>query len=151
MILAILSDSHDHLDYLGRALERARSAGAQAIIHAGDFVSPFSLNPFQDWEGELYAVLGNNDGEREGLRRRFASLGAHYYEGPVQFKSAAQLQASPERPTLLISGHTHQPLLHREGALWLLNPGECCGWLSKRPTMALFDSASRQAQLLELA
>ncbi len=85
MKIAILSDSHDNLDKLRQAVCVCKKAEVEAIIHAGDFISPFSLTPLEESKIPVHAVLGNNDGERDGLRRRFAMMGAHFWEGPVTF------------------------------------------------------------------
>jgi len=41
-MIGILSDSHDNLDALEKAIRFFQDAGCALLIHAGDFVAPFS-------------------------------------------------------------------------------------------------------------
>ncbi len=192
MKIAILSDSHDNLDKLRQAMCVCQQSGAEAIIHAGDFISPFSLSPLEESKIPVHAVLGNNDGERDGLRRRFAMMGAHFWEGPVTFflgdtcvnlqhfaytatelsaymaasSSAAKhirqqnfrsnkgvsakdiLQAQPHG--LLVYGHTHELKIEKLSNCTIVNPGECCGWLTGRATMVIYDTDSRDCEVIDL-
>ncbi|MDS0260891.1 metallophosphoesterase [Haloarcula sp. S1CR25-12] len=62
MLVGIVSDTHDNGEQVDAAVETFEDAGAEAVVHCGDFVAPFSVTPFDgDWE--FYAVRGNNDGE----------------------------------------------------------------------------------------
>ena len=40
MIIAIMSDSHDNIWNLRKALEIIKKKNAQMIIHCGDFIAP---------------------------------------------------------------------------------------------------------------
>jgi putative phosphoesterase len=62
MRVGIVSDTHDNLDVVERAVELFESAGVDAVVHCGDIVAPFSAAPF-DGAWDFYAVRGNNDGE----------------------------------------------------------------------------------------
>ncbi len=192
MKIAILSDSHDNLDKLRQAMRVCQKAEVGAILHAGDFISPFSLAPLEESKIPVHAVLGNNDGERDGLRRRFAMMGAHFWEGAVTFflsdtyinlqhfsytatelssymsaaSSAAKqlrrqndhqgktlsakdiLQAQPHG--LLIYGHTHELKIEKLSNCTIVNPGECCGWLTGRATMVIYDTNSRDCEVIDL-
>lgn len=192
MKIAILSDSHDNLDKLRQAVCVCKKAEVEAIIHAGDFISPFSLTPLEESKIPVHAVLGNNDGERDGLRRRFAMMGAHFWEGPVTFfigntcvnlqhfsytanelstymatsSSAAKhirqqnshsgqtlsakdiLQTQPHG--LLIYGHTHKLKIEKLSNCTIVNPGECCGWLTGRATMVIYDTESKNCEVIDL-
>ena len=62
--IAVLSDCHDHLEHLGRALEVVREEGAERLFYLGDFCAPFSLAALAEgFAGPVDAVLGNNDGD----------------------------------------------------------------------------------------
>ena len=43
MKIAVLSDIHDRLDHLARALELVREEQAERLVFLGDFCAPFSL------------------------------------------------------------------------------------------------------------
>ena len=47
MKVGIMSDSHDHLINIRKAVEIFNEAGVGFILHAGDFVAPFVANELQ--------------------------------------------------------------------------------------------------------
>jgi hypothetical protein len=51
---------------------------------------------------------------------------------------------------VVIFGHTHKPEVGREGRTLVINPGEACGWLTGRKTVALLDPMTRSADILPL-
>ncbi len=69
MIIAVMSDSHDHLDNLRRVLDLIKGEKARHIIHCGDFVAPFVLKELQAAGIPMNAVFGNNDGDQHLLTR----------------------------------------------------------------------------------
>ncbi|MEW6281525.1 MAG: metallophosphoesterase [Candidatus Eremiobacterota bacterium] len=144
MKLGVLSDSHDHLDNLKRACARLKELQVDRLIHAGDFVAPFTLPVLGGVGCPVLAVFGNNDGERVGLARGFANLG-ELRERPHEFELGGRrllllhepvaLEALTAAYDLVIYGHTHK--LDVRGNL--LNPGEVCGWVTGRATCAVVE------------
>ena len=63
MLIAIMSDSHDNIWNVRKALDMAQSHKAKLIIHCGDLVAPFTLKELAQFEGPIHWVLGNNDGD----------------------------------------------------------------------------------------
>jgi putative phosphoesterase len=45
------------------------------VLHAGDFVSPFTNIEFRKLNAKMVAVFGNNDGDKPYLLKRFADIG----------------------------------------------------------------------------
>ena len=65
MKLGLISDTHDHVVHIRKAMARFHQLGVERIVHAGDYGSPaavFALEGIDAW-----GVLGNNDGEIKGL------------------------------------------------------------------------------------
>jgi hypothetical protein len=160
MRIGILSDSHDRLPMLERAVERFDAGGVELVLHAGDFVSPFTAIPLSTLDAEFVGVFGNNDGDRIYLTQRFEEvwpihLGYHTFEvdgvrGVLMHepKSIDALVASGYYD-LIVYGHTHRVDLRTDGPV-VVNPGEACGYLSGRATVVLFDTATRIPELIEL-
>ena len=69
MLAGIVSDTHDRLPMIDRALAVFRERGAEALIHPGDLVAPFAARRLRAWTGPLFVTYGNNDGERAGLKQ----------------------------------------------------------------------------------
>jgi putative phosphoesterase len=70
MRIGVLSDTHDHLGYLRRAVDALRDLQVELVLHAGDYVAPFVVNELQRLPCRVLGIFGNNDGERIGLTRR---------------------------------------------------------------------------------
>jgi putative phosphoesterase len=158
MLLGVLSDSHDHLTRLEWALDRCVREGIGGLIHPGDIIAPFAARLLkQMWTGPLVVVYGNNDGERRGL----ASVLPGISDGPVlcdwEGRRISVDHYPPDeehRPIadteLVIFGHTHQVALEKQAGRIFLNPGEVCGWVTGRPTMALVDTENMRIEIIEI-
>ena len=57
MKIGVMSDSHDNLPAIRRALARFEAEGAEAVIHAGDFVAPFSIKELLKFKGRALRLL----------------------------------------------------------------------------------------------
>lgn len=63
MKIAIMSDSHDHLQNMTAALKLCQEAKVAHILHCGDFVAPFMLQELNRAGIPVDGVFGNNDGD----------------------------------------------------------------------------------------
>ena len=64
MKIAVISDTHDHLENSDKAIDIINGAGADALIHCGDLCSPFVLDHLAAFTGPVHMVFGNNEGDR---------------------------------------------------------------------------------------
>ncbi|MBM4079867.1 MAG: YfcE family phosphodiesterase, partial [Planctomycetes bacterium] len=69
MKLGILSDSHDNLPFIAKALALFEREGVDCLVHAGDYVAPFAMRALLKFKGRVLGVFGNNDGEKVGLKK----------------------------------------------------------------------------------
>ncbi|MFH1192431.1 MAG: metallophosphoesterase family protein [bacterium] len=70
MRIAIISDSHDNLPNIYKALEWMNKNGVQEIIHCGDVCSPAALREIaKNFKGTIHLAYGNVDGDHEGMER----------------------------------------------------------------------------------
>jgi len=157
----ILSDSHDNLTRLREAVRLFNDAGCDLVIHAGDFVAPFTVDELRNLRAPVKAVFGNCDGKRVGLAKAFKGLG-EIREAPLKFSHAGlrflvcHLDAPVNRHLasksfdVIVFGHTHRPLAERRDEVLLINPGEAGGWLRGKSTVALLDPAARTAEIITL-
>jgi len=160
VLIGIISDSHDHLGNVRRALALFRERGVEIVLHAGDFVSPFVSEPFREAGMRLIGVFGNNDGDKLYLRERFSGIGELHF-GPHEFELGGRkilLMHEPRaldalvasgRYDLIVYGHTHRAEI-REGRPLVINPGELGGWLTGQPSAACVDLATLRGELLRL-
>lgn len=163
MKVGVLSDSHDHLDRLTLAVAQLRERQVELVLHAGDFIAPFTLPVLHQVNCPIRAVFGNNDGERVGLFQKMSSLGHLLQERPSAYEFGGRrflllhepvaldsLVGSPDFD-LVVYGHTHQIDIRTptRGAM-LVNPGEVCGWVTGQASCAVVDLERREVDLFYL-
>jgi len=160
-MIGILSDSHDNLPMLERAVRLFNDAGCDLVIHAGDFVAPFAALALAGLHAPVKAVFGNCDGETAGLVDALASIG-EIRMAPFRFEhqglrvllvhSNAKLDGllAAGACDVAVFGHTHRPEVVQKGKTLLINPGEAGGWVSGRGTACLLDAARLVADILPL-
>ncbi|MBM4030611.1 MAG: metallophosphoesterase [Planctomycetes bacterium] len=156
MLVGVISDSHDNVPKLKAALDLFRSRGAQLVIHAGDYVALFAVKLLVNSGIPFVGVFGNNDGEREGISRLTKDIQSEPLRVELDGRRVTVVHHLSKLPPeqraqadVIIFGHTHQPLVE-PGPPLLLNPGECCGWVEGRCTVALLDTATLEVTILEV-
>lgn len=123
--VAVIADTH-----LPRGSRRlpdsclAELRSADAILHAGDIASVAAFEELRALGPPVHAVRGNMDepalqtrlpeelvvelgGARIGMRHIAAVRVLEHFSGCAA----------------VVFGHTHQPVVERRGAVWVLNPG----------------------------
>ncbi len=152
MKIAIFSDSHDHVWNLRRAVEQVKQEEVKTIIHCGDLVSPFLMEEFDRFQGQLHLIYGNNMGDAELLNMRIQErkdwVTFHGWIGELKFGEKnicfihdprlARKVARSGDYDLVCFGHTHLWHLEKMDSCLLLNPGAILG--NKEPaSWALVD------------
>ena len=161
MKIGVIADSHDHLPPLRRAVAMLKRMKVDAVLHAGDYVAPFAakelVGPNLPASIPLHCIYGNNDGERAGLRQILPQL----VDGPLRLELGGKTivmhhwieqlsDADVQGADIVVTGHTHEVVNEVRGGVLQLNPGECCGWLTDRCTIALLDTDAMEAQIVEV-
>lgn len=139
------------------------SQSVSMVLHAGDYVAPFTVREWKNLRCPFHGVYGNNDGEKKGLLRAFSEMGTELkdfeeiiseekrialYHGTVsEFLSSL---ISGGEYDVVVRGHTHNAEIKREGKTLVINPGELCGYLTGKKTLCLLDLASMTASLHEI-
>jgi putative phosphoesterase len=131
VLIAVISDTH-----LPRGTRRipdnclARLAGADLILHAGDFVSIEALEEIEAIGPPLAAVYGNVDSEQ--VRRRLPAermveaagvrIGMLHDAGPSRGR-LERMRAWFPNAAAVVYGHSHIPLHEESDGFQLFNPG----------------------------
>ena len=160
MLIGVMADSHDNVPKIEAAVSLFNESQVQHVLHAGDFVAPFAIDPLRGLDCPLLSVFGNNDGEHLGLAARIHEIGeVHPYLATttladrriavVHYPELAEPLARSDAFDLVVYGHTHRVDQRHDNAL-LLNPGETGGWLTGCSTVALVDLTTLQVDLHEL-
>ncbi|MCS6862422.1 MAG: metallophosphoesterase [Abditibacteriales bacterium] len=161
MKLGVMSDSHDHVPNVRKAVELFCAEGVGLVVHAGDFVAPFALDPLRDLPCKVVAVLGNNDGEKVGLQKRCESMGFELQPKMATAQLGGRKIAVVHEPEpveglarsglfdIVVYGHTHKIDIEK-GKTLILNPGEVGGWVTGRATVAVVDLDTLEVALHDL-
>lgn len=149
-IIGLMSDSHDNIKAIKKAVEYFNSENVELVMHAGDLISPFTAQEFIKLDSTFIAVYGNNDGEREGLRLAYHNMCylEDFKEISIEKRQIALFHGTNEalveslsnsgKYDVVIHGHTHQMEIKKEETL-TINPGETCGYLTEDKTVVLLD------------
>ncbi len=157
MRIGVLSDTHDRLPAMDHALALLRQRGVEMLVHPGDVIAPFAAKRLLAWTGPLKITYGNNDGERRGLK----SVLPQIQDGPLSFEAGGRQillhhfidWCSPESiaaAEIIVTGHTHEVVNETRDGRLFLNPGECCGWVNGRCTVAILDTDGPSAEIIEV-
>ena len=72
MLVGAISDTHDNLPQIEKAVKYLNDQKVGLVLHAGDYVAGFVLPKLKQLNCKLVGVFGNNDGDHELLKRRFS-------------------------------------------------------------------------------
>ena len=150
MKIGLISDTHGLL----RPEALAALAGCDHILHAGDIGKPEILDALRQL-APLTVVRGNNDegldwaeALSETLQLELAGVGIHLTHQVSQVPTDL-----PPSIDVVVTGHSHKPLIERrDGRLWL-NPGSAGPRRFKLPIgvgLLHIEDGEARAELIEL-
>ena len=160
-MIGVMSDSHDNMTQIRKAVALYKDAGCDLVLHAGDLVAPFAARELAALGCPVKAVFGNCDGEKQGLEMTLEEFG-EIQDAPlffahggckillVHYHFSVATYALSGKYDVVIFGHTHKPDIRREGKTLLLNPGEAGGWLTGKSTVALLNPDKLEAEIIPL-
>ncbi len=166
MKVSVISDSHDNMEAVEKAVEIMKDKGIKVVFHLGDIISPFVLKKFSGFE--YYGVFGNNDGEKLLLKKIAEESGMKIdiqphilefqdkkfllYHGSGSVEKTRKIVenfANSGEYDFVLYGHTHIVDIRNLGKTLILNPGESCGYLSGKRTFAILDVVSGDVEIIE--
>jgi uncharacterized protein len=163
MKIGLISDTHDNIQNIRKAISLFSNRNVSFVVHAGDIVSPEAVEAFQGVK--LIAVLGNNDLEINGLTKAFDKIGGQLkgefcvmehedlifaiYHGTNSRKKELLIRSG--RYHVVVCGHTHKMQYKKFGRTLVINPGTANGWFfGYNATAAIFDTDIREPEFLNL-
>ncbi len=160
MKILIVSDSHDNNKKLLSAILVGNEAVCEVMLHAGDFVSPPTLDNLKRFNGKVYLVWGNNEGEKVGFMNKISLLKNTEMVGNVMESEFGGLKfymnhypdivmnaALTGKYDVCVYGHDH--VYHEEvisNRTLLLNPGEVHGNKTGVSTCMIFNTETKETQ-----
>ena len=123
MLVGLISDTHGLL----RAEVFTALAGVELILHAGDVGGQSVLNELSAI-APVRAVFGNTDAPDErGLKARqeldIHGVSIHVSHGHEVGSPTAEKLLARYTTDVIVFGHTHKPLIERNGTRLVVNPG----------------------------
>lgn len=167
--IGVISDTHDNIPAVEKVLNELEKRNVRMLIHAGDIIAPFTLRRILARGFEFKGVFGNNDGEVVLLSRVAQEHGAvltpqpllvragelsilvmHGVQDLQETKNLVTRLASGGNFDVIVYGHTHETDVRRLGKTLIINPGEACGYLTGRRTVAVLDTEGLNVELIEV-
>lgn len=163
MLVALLSDIHDHTAHLLLALHAAREAGCTHLLFMGDMAGASTFRTLrEEWDGPIDLVFGNNEYEIASFNRMAGSwplTTLHGTYADIELDSRriffchlpwdAARAADTDRYDAVFHGHTHEPELRMQGKTLVVNPGEVYG-RQNPPSIGIYDTANNQARIIRI-
>jgi putative phosphoesterase len=161
--IAVVSDIHDNVWNLEKALDQIRGFSPERLFFLGDFCAPFTLAQLAEgFPGPIDVVFGNNDGDTFLISRVAAghphvTLHGQLAELSVDGKRVA-LNHYPDIAKGLaasglydavFSGHDHTRALNHEGSTLWANPGEVMGRFGS-PSFGIWDTVTGEFQHVDI-
>jgi len=164
MIVGIMADTHDRLPLVDKAVERLNEKKVELVLHAGDYIAGFVIPHFKPLKADLIGIFGNNDGDHELLRKKFKEAGfdlrGAFAEVKIDGLRIAMLHGEDEELLhslinaesydVIVHGHTHKAKTYRKGKTLVINPGEVCGYVTEKSTIATLNTESFDAKIIPL-
>ncbi len=180
MKIGIISDSHDDMENVQESISIFNRNDVKYVIHAGDYIFPGIIKEFVKLKAKLIGVLGNNDGEINGISKSFKDINGElmgeigeieidkikfgiYHGTKMEIK---ENMIKSQKYDILICGHTHQqePLYFGKippttnSKTFVLNPGSShrkSSSISKSfedvGKIILLDTRSREYEFIHLS
>jgi hypothetical protein len=154
MVFGVVSDTHDNVSAVQAIATAFEQRGVERVVHCGDVIAPPVLPFFDGFE--VHGVLGNNDGELDGLEAGFRQLGngsrlhGRFAELRIEGVDLAvrhgedlddvEALATTGAYDLVCYGHHHERDLRDVDGTTVLNPGAHFPTVpSEHRTIALVD------------
>ena len=142
MRIALLSDIHDQVWNLRKALAMEALQNTDLMLFCGDLCAPFVLRILaENYSQPIHTVLGNNDGDLAAITTvasRYSQLTVHgeFFRDVIDGRAIA-MNHYPEKARLIADaggydivchGHNHELANSQVGNCLLLNPGPVMGF-----------------------
>jgi len=174
MKIGVISDIHDHLNNLEKAINILNNEKVELVIFCGDLSSPFVIEHFRRLKVPVKAVFGNNEGDKVNILKKVEESGLNFEYAPKQGlmwdlklagKRLAVFHGRQQEITdalvngglfdIVLTGHTHSFHIKKlKNTLWV-NPGTVVGWAgldfkTVKPTMAIVSLKTKEGEIVYL-
>lgn len=159
MLIGIISDTHDDVTMLKKAVALFNKRKVSHVLHAGDIISPFNFEIFRELKCDFSAIFGNNDGDKLLLKTKSDGnihnqpyITTIHKRKIVVFHEPDLVNALSECGLfdLVIYGHTHRTDIRKMNNTIIVNPGKASRLIRGKVTVAIIDLNKMDVEILEL-
>lgn len=162
MKLGVLSDTHEDVANLKRALEEYRAQNITQVIHCGDMTTAGTARNLEGFE--VIYVDGNMDQDLPEIYRTLRDLSPHSvvlptYEGEIAGISIGVTHGDNEnelrrlidsgKHRFVFHGHTHRRRSETQGDTRIYNPGALGGLQFESRSYSILDLETEEFKLFE--
>jgi putative phosphoesterase len=160
MKVAIISDTHDNLAALEKAVSWMEKNNIKEIIHCGDICRGETIKWLaENFPNKIHLVFGNIDEDKNKLTlaaSKYSNIALHGDIGGINAENLkiafchkpnlARQLAQTGKYNLVFYGHTHQPWEEKVNNCRLINPGNLSNMLYKA-SFAVYDAKTDKLEL----
>ncbi len=160
--ILVISDVHDRIESIEKL--KRRVGDVDQVVILGDIISPFTLKMILDEiSSNIVGVFGNNDGDRELLKKFapgiteqplemffgvFKAIAFHGFKSvDLTKKVIYSLCFNPSHHyDIVLYGHTHIYDLNLVNNCLILNPGALSGYLTSEESYAFLHVKEKEVE-----
>ena len=169
MKIGIISDTHDQVERIKKAIEILNKEKIDRAYHLGDICSPFVLPLFKELKCNVKAIFGNNDADIFKLISRAPenfSFHDRFFVDEVNGKKICLFHGDPEelainlfesgKYDLLLRGHNHVAEIKRNEKTLMINPGSLIGKFNEasklwtEPSVAVYEFGKDETRIIRI-
>ena len=160
MLLGLMSDTHDDMESIKKAVDFFNLRKVDMALHAGDLVSPFTFEALNLLDAGFEGIFGNNDGDRLLLSQK---SGGRLFNQPHVMELGGRRLVLVHEPEVVeelaasgmfdavIYGHLHRTDARRiKGGALILSPGKVARLHKGESTVALLDTETMKPEIFRL-
>ncbi len=161
MLVGLVSDTHDNVVLLRKAVLEFKNRDIKVVIHSGDVCAPITLKELHNFK--VYLVLGNTDGDViklketvESMNGVFLGFGGSFvldnkkfavFHGHYSFILDSLIRS--QEFDFVIHGHTHRRRNELIGKTRVINPG--CLYRTHENSVAVLDTNTGDVEFIMLS
>jgi uncharacterized protein len=168
MEIGVISDTHDNVPNLLKAITIFNKQKVGLVIHCGDWVSPYMCDFCRGLRCRMISVFGNNEGYIFGFLSkavtrkwniefiqtcatlRIGRRSIAVYHGDTEPLLEALIVS--QKYDAVFSGDTHIRCVKRHGRTLHVNPGTTCGEqdskITEKSTIAIYNTTDNSARII---
>ncbi|MBU0667456.1 MAG: YfcE family phosphodiesterase [Nanoarchaeota archaeon] len=160
MKLGIISDTHDNVENILKAVKVFKERSVELVIHCGDVIAPVSVGFFEGLK--VWFMKGNCDGDVENITRFAEKIGGKFLGVNTEFKFndkffgvvhgnnklILEKMINSETYDYVLHGHTHKKRDEIVGKTRVINPGS--HYYGDEGTIAILDVSSDKLEFVKL-